>query len=105
MNYKQMIEEISSRDIKHINLGLERIKKLLGKLGNPHKGLKYIHVGGTNGKGSVCAMLNRILTLQGYKVGMYISPGLYSFNERFRINNKIISDDELVAIYEEIKPH
>ena len=64
---------------------------LLKKLGNPEKDLKVIHIAGTNGKGSVCAMLSSILKEAGYKVGMYTSPHLKDFRERFLINNKKIS--------------
>ncbi|MBI3032674.1 bifunctional folylpolyglutamate synthase/dihydrofolate synthase [Candidatus Woesearchaeota archaeon] len=105
MNYEQVIRELSARKIHTIKLGLDRIKSLLQKLGNPERGLKYIHVAGTNGKGSTCAMVSNILILQGYNVGMYISPALFSFTERFRINNKTISEQELVSVYEEVKPY
>ena len=105
MNYNEVVQDLSSRGIRKVKLGLERIKELLQKLDNPHKGLKYIHVAGTNGKGSVCAMLNNILILQGYKTGMFISPALFSFNERFRINHHLISDNELAEVYEIVKPH
>ncbi len=104
MKYEQVIEELSERKIHTIKLGLDRIKLLLQKLDNPHRGLKYIHVAGTNGKGSTCAMLSNVLSLQGYKVGMYTSPALFSFTERFRINNKLITQQDLVVIYEKIKP-
>lgn len=104
MNYEEVINELSQRKIHSIKLGLDRIKSLLEKLDNPHRGLKYIHVAGTNGKGSTCAMLSNILMLQGYNVGMYTSPALFSFTERFRINNKLITEQELVQIYQRVKP-
>ena len=69
------------------------------KLNNPHKKLKFIHVAGTNGKGSICEMLNKILILSNYTVGKYISPYLITANESICINNNFFSkDDEEVFI-------
>tara|TARA_B100000315_G_C14552085_1_gene576345 strand:- start:103 stop:1188 length:1086 start_codon:yes stop_codon:yes gene_type:complete len=81
------------------------MRLLLKKLYNPEKKLKCIHVAGTNGKGSVCAMLNSILTNAGYKVGMYTSPHLKKFNERIRVNNKLITDKEIVEYYLRVKKY
>jgi len=78
-----------------IKLGLDRVRKLLSKIGNVEKDLKYIHVAGTNGKGSVCAMVSSILISAGYKVGMYTSPHLVRFNERYLVNGCEISDEKL----------
>ncbi len=86
-----------------VNLGLERIKNLLEKLGNPHHCVPIIHVGGTNGKGSVCAYLSSILTEAGFKVGRYISPHLIDWNERITINLQPILTEELADILQEIK--
>jgi len=105
MNYKKVLEELYSLDIKKWTLGLDRIESLLKKLGNPEKKLKCIHVAGTNGKGSVCAMISSILIDAGYKVGMYTSPHLKRFNERIRINNKMISDKDIVKYYLKVKKH
>jgi len=103
MNYNQILKELYSlENIKFIQT-LGNMRVLLKKLNNPEKKLKYIHVAGTNGKGSVCAMLNSILTNAGYKVGMYTSPHLKKFNERIRINNKLISDKDIVKYYLRIK--
>ena len=79
-------------------LGLERTEKLLGLMGNPEKKLKFIHVAGTNGKGSVCSMVSSVLVNSGYKTGLYTSPYILRFNERMQINNLPISDDELADI-------
>ncbi len=79
-----------------IKLGLKNIRKLLSTLDNPHKKIITIHVAGTNGKGSTCSMIAAILTAAGYKVGLYTSPHLVRFNERIRINGKMISDAEIV---------
>lgn len=105
MDYKNVLEELYSLDVKKWTLGLDRIEALLKKLGNPEKKLRCIHVAGTNGKGSVCAMISSILIDAGYKVGMYTSPHLKKFNERIRINNKLISDRDIVKYYLKVKKH
>ncbi|MBQ7499983.1 MAG: bifunctional folylpolyglutamate synthase/dihydrofolate synthase [Clostridia bacterium] len=76
-------------------LGLERIAALMRELGDPQNDLKYIHIAGTNGKGSTAAMLESILRTAGYSTGLYTSPALTEFNERIRSNGSMISDDEL----------
>ena len=86
-----------------MKLGLEVITKLLNELDNPQFKFKSIHLAGTNGKGSVAAYLNSILQEAGYKVGMYTSPHLVKFNERIKINNQEISDEELIKLTELIK--
>lgn len=78
-----------------VHLGLERIRKLLADLGNPHHQVPIIHVAGTNGKGSVCAYLSAVLTAAGYRVGRYTSPHLVDWNERLCINDQPISSPEL----------
>jgi len=105
MKYQDMLNELYSLDIKKWTLGLERIELLLKKSGNPEKNLKCIHVAGTNGKGSVCAMISSILIDAGYKIGLYTSPHLKKFNERIRINNKLISDDNIVKYYLMVKKY
>ncbi|MBS3122157.1 bifunctional folylpolyglutamate synthase/dihydrofolate synthase [Candidatus Woesearchaeota archaeon] len=105
MNYNEILTSLYQRGFHTINLGLERIETLLKKLGNPEKNLKVIHVAGTNGKGSVCAMCTSILIEAGYKTGLYTSPHLVDFTERFKINNKNITKKRLVELFEQIKPH
>ena len=109
MNYDQTISQIykltGSEHKGHFNLSLKNIKLLLKKLNNPEKELKVIHIAGTNGKGSVCAMLSSILKEANYRVGMYTSPHLKDFRERFLINNKKISKKDIVKYYKKIKPH
>ncbi len=104
MDYKQTLKELYSLDKPIFKLGLKHIRVLLKKLNNPEKNLRCIHVAGTNGKGSVCAMIFSILTNAGYKVGMYTSPHLKKFNERIRINSKLITDKEIAEYYLKIKP-
>lgn len=74
-----------------VNLGLSRIEQLLQTLGNPHRRVPLIHVGGSNGKGSVCAYLAQVLQTAGYRVGRYTSPHLVSWTERIRLNGEEIS--------------
>ena len=75
----------------NIKFGLEKTHRLLDALGRPEKNLRFLHVAGTNGKGSVCAMLDAILRRSGYKVGLFTSPHLMDFRERIRVDGKMIS--------------
>ena len=84
--------------------GLERITALLDAMGHPERKLKFIHVTGTNGKGSTCAMLASMFTKAGYKTGLYTSPYLIRFNERIQIDGVQIPDEEVCRITEYIKP-
>lgn len=84
--------------------GLERINALLGKLGHPERNVKYIHVTGTNGKGSTCAMLASVLRAAGYRTGLYTSPYIFRFNERMQINGVPIPDADMCALVEELRP-
>jgi dihydrofolate synthase/folylpolyglutamate synthase len=86
-----------------IILGLSTIRKILQGLGNPQDTFNSIHVAGTNGKGSIASALATILHISGYKVGLYTSPHLVRFNERISINNRYVSDDDIVASYEAVK--
>ena len=104
MNYKKSIDWLYSYEKFGIKLGLERISYICKKLGNPQDKYKIIHVGGTNGKGSVCRFLQSILTLNGYKVGVYLSPHLQRFSERFLIDGDEIPEDDIVVLIEKIKP-
>jgi len=103
MNYKECIDWLYSFEKFGIKLGLDRIKHICKKLGNPQNSYKIIHVGGTNGKGSVCKFLESVLVKGGYKVGTYTSPHLQRFSERFVINNKEISESDIVKLVLEIK--
>ena len=85
MNYKEALDYIDLELKGGCNPGLKRIRILLELLGNPHKELKAVHIAGTNGKGSVTAMLSSILKESGYKVGTYTSPHLISITERYLI--------------------
>ena len=105
MNYAEAIEYIHSVNWTFCKPGLERVKELCSALGDPQNSLKYIHVAGTNGKGSFCAMTESILRRAGYKVGLFTSPYIVEFNERMRINGENISNEELCELVDLIKPH
>ena len=104
MNYTEALEYIHSINWTFCKPGLERISALCEALGNPQKKTKFIHIAGTNGKGSVSAMLSAILSDAGYKVGLYTSPYIKAFNERMAINGEPISNSELVELTEYIRP-
>ena len=102
MNAVEKIEEFNRFGSK---LGLERMTELMNRLGNPQDGLKYIHVAGTNGKGSVCRYIYEALRANDYKVGLYTSPFLEVFNERIEFDGQYITDEELSEITETVLSH
>ncbi len=104
MNYNEALEYIHSVSWKGSVPGLSRITELLSRIENPEKKLKYVHIVGTNGKGSTAALITSVLKTAGYKAGMYTSPFIISFNERIQINGEMISDTDLAEITEYIKP-
>lgn len=104
MDYKEAIEWISGFQKHGMKLGLERIRYICKKLGNPQNNYNIIHVGGTNGKGSVCNFIGSILTSAGYNVGIFTSPHLQRFSERFVINDKEISKSDVTYLTKKIKP-
>ena len=92
MNYETAMIKLRGEVCSGVKLGLQNIKNLMEKLGNPQDKLKIIHIAGTNGKGSCTSFVNSVLVSQGYKVGMFTSPSIYNFEERIRINNKNIPE-------------
>lgn len=100
--YEEAIKLLTSKGKFYINLGLDRISAALEKFGNPQDSLKCIHVAGTNGKGSVCAMLDAVLQEAGYKTGLYTSPHIWEYTERIKVNGKEISKEDFSAYVEEI---
>ncbi len=104
MNYSETLEYIHSVHNYFCKPGLARITELCSYLGNPQDDLRFVHVAGTNGKGSFCSILTKILKNAGYKVGTYTSPYVLNFNERISVCGKTIADDELVKICEHIRP-
>lgn len=103
MNYNEAIEYIHSVKWKGSRPGLSRITELLNKLGNPQHKIKAVHVAGTNGKGSFCAMLDSVLREEGYKTGLFTSPYVEEFNERIRLGGENISDEKLAEYTERVK--
>ena len=104
MNYDETLEYIHSVSWTFCKPGLERIAELCEKLGHPERKLKFIHVAGTNGKGSFSSMLDSVLRSAGYKVGLYTSPYIKDFNERMRVDGKNIDNATLVDITARVKP-
>lgn len=101
-NYNKAIELLTSQGKFYINLGLDRISAVLGLLGNPQDKLKCIHVAGTNGKGSVCAIIASILQKAGMKTGLYTSPHIFEYTERIQINGFNISKEDFAKYLFEI---
>ncbi len=104
MTINETLDYIHSVCWKGMMPGLSRVTELLKKMGNPHKDLKFIHIAGTNGKGSTAAMTASILQKAGYRTALYTSPFIYQFGERMQVNGEMISDEDLIAITEYIKP-
>ena len=101
---KTPLEFFSQERFQGFKPGFARTQALLDALGNPERELKYVHVAGTNGKGSVCACLSSILTAAGYKTGLYTSPYVIVWNERVQVNGEYISDADLLEAIEVIRP-
>ena len=104
MNVTEAISYIESQTWSTTRLGLDRTRTLLSALGEPQKKLKFIHVAGTNGKGSTCAMLASIMQAAGYRTGLYTSPYICRFNERIQVNGEEIPDGKLAELTEKIMP-
>ena len=104
MDYKEALAYLDGVGFFGSKPGLERIGALLEQLGSPQKGLRFIHVAGTNGKGSCAAMTASVLKAAGYRTGLYTSPYLYRFNERMQVGGKEIPDDVLAALVTRIRP-
>lgn len=102
MTYNQALSKIHSFEKFGIRLGLERMSDLLCRLSNPQNELKFIHIAGTNGKGSVSTMLSQIFIQEGKKTGLYTSPFVISFRERMQINGDMISEEDLAKYTEKV---
>ena len=100
--YLLTLPKFSMVGAKAANFSLKKVKNFLQELGNPHKNFPSIHVAGTNGKGTVCHLLEATYRRAGYKTGLFTSPHLISFNERFRILGKPISDKKLLAFFAQV---
>ncbi len=95
MTYETALKKIHSLLTFGSRPGLDRMRALLHRMGDPQDKLRYIHVAGTNGKGSVCAVLSSVLAAAGYKTGLFISPYITDFRERIQINNQMIDEKTL----------
>lgn len=104
MTYDEALEYIHGVNWTFCKPGLERIGELCEKLGNPERKLKFVHVAGTNGKGSFCSMLESVLRAAGYKTGLYTSPYIKEFNERMRVMGENIENSVLADITERVRP-
>jgi len=104
MTYKEAIDYLAFTSKRGSCLGLSRITQLLERLGNPHKNVNFIHVTGTNGKGSVTKMLSCILNAQGYKTGLFSSPFVTRVNESIQLDGNEISDSEFAELIGDIMP-
>ncbi len=102
LTYEKAIELLTSQGRFYINLGLERMLLLLNLLNNPQEKIKIIHIAGTNGKGSVSAILANILKSAGYKTGLYTSPHITEYTERIKINNIEISKKDFTVLVDNI---
>lgn len=103
MDYKEARTYLKEVESRGSVLGLTGMKMLLSELGDPQDCLKFIHIAGTNGKGSALAYLSAILKEAGYRVGRYISPTIFSYRERIQVNEEYIGREELAALVETVK--
>ncbi len=103
MNYQEAHTYLESLQFHKIKLGLESMRTFLARVGHPEQQLRYVHVAGTNGKGSVSVTLLTLLARAGYRVGLYTSPHLSSVRERFRINDEFISRDKFAELATRVK--
>jgi len=103
--YQESLQYLVNLTTFGFNFGLERIQELLKRLENPESGLRVIHVGGTNGKGSTVAMIARILREAGHKVGVFTSPHLHDYRERMTINGQMIPKEKIIQEITRVRPH
>jgi dihydrofolate synthase/folylpolyglutamate synthase len=103
MNYSETLDWLFSLEHMGVKLGLDNVKELLHRLGNPQDEFRSVHVAGTNGKGSVSAMLASVLREQGYRTGLYTSPHMVDFRERILCGRELISEVELAKLAMEVK--
>lgn len=100
MNFKRALRALDARQEARIALGLGRMRRHLQRLGDPHKGLRVLHIAGTNGKGSVCAILESVLRQAGYKTGFYSSPHVENIRERIKAGGRQISEQDFARLLE-----
>lgn len=103
MTYQAALDYIHSANRFGIKLGLENTRRLFAELGDPQRKLKFIHIAGTNGKGSTASFIAHAMMAAGYRVGRYISPYIETFNERIQIDDAYIADDDLATYTARVK--
>lgn len=103
MTYQEAVDYLNEQKSQIIRPGLEAVSGLLALLGDPQDNMKYIHIAGTNGKGSTAAYMESILRAAGYKTGLFTSPYIESFSEKIRFNNQIMREDILIQLTEKVK--
>ncbi len=102
-DFQQSLDYLYGLQKFGIKFGLNCTENLLARVGNPHRKLRFIHIAGTNGKGSTAAILSRILLRHGIRVGLYTSPHLVRFTERFRINDEEVCAEKILGVFEKIR--
>src|ERR1041385_4758041 len=105
MTYPEAIQFLYDLRWFGLKLGLENTFQLAALAGNPQNKLRFIHVAGTNGKGSTCAMLESIYRAAGLRVGLFTSPHLVSFRERIQVNRELVSEADVVRLVEQLRKH
>ena len=103
MNEFDPIAYINEPRWQEVRMGLERTSELLDRMGRPQDRLKFVHVAGTNGKGSTCAYIESALRRAGYKTGLFTSPYIITFEERIRVNGQPISEEYVIDFVEKEK--
>src|SRR5882757_7358561 len=103
MTYAEAIQFLYGMQMFGANFGLETPRRLAALVGNPQEQLRFIHVAGTNGKGSTCAMLESIYRAAGLRVGLFTSPHLVAFGERIQVNRELISEADVVRLVAEMQ--
>ena len=97
MTYEEARAFIAGTSVYGLRPGLDCIREMLRRLGNPQNDLKFIHIAGTNGKGSTLAYISTVLKEAGYRTGRYSSPAIYSYREQIQVNEEAISREELAV--------
>lgn len=103
MTIQEAIDYINHHNWSQWKLGLDRTRELLHRLGDPQKNLRFVHVAGSNGKGSTCAMLERILREAGYRTGLFPSPYIEDFRERIQVSGEYITEEALCEITDRVR--
>src|SRR3954469_10729921 len=104
VTYPEAIQFLYGLHLFGAKFGLENTLQLAALAGNPQEKLRFIHVAGTNGKGSTCAMLEAIYRAGGWRVGLFTSPHLVSFRERIQVNRQLVSEKDVVRLVQELQP-